>query len=168
MANCGECSIALKIKYIFKKYLFIHLLPNCRFFHPLLPIPVSLPLSHVSPHCPKPAPAHQVISGLNAFSPKVVCQGNLARRKWLKTRQQSQIQPLIPLLGDPHEDQADHQVHMCRGPRSSSCLVLCASVSKTLLGPTLLGSVGLFVKLLLPLGPSIFHSTLMQGALCST
>ena len=39
-------------------------------------------------------------------------------------RQQAQGQPLLQLLGNLHEDQAAHLLHICREPRSSLCWLL--------------------------------------------
>jgi hypothetical protein len=35
---------------------------------------------------------------------------------------QSQRHPLLQLLRDPHEDQAEHVLQVCSGPRSSACM----------------------------------------------
>lgn len=46
-------------------------------------------------------------------------QDNSVEEKGLKDRQQSQRQPLLPLLGLFQENQATQPYHMCRGPKSA-------------------------------------------------
>ena len=50
-------------------------------------------------------------------------RGNPIGGKCSKCRQQSQGQPLLPLLGVPHENQATQLLHMCRRPRSVLCVL---------------------------------------------
>ena len=68
----------------------------------LIPPPFLFRKRQVS-HGYQPALAHQVAVRLGASSPIEARQGS---PKGPKDRQQSQRQPLLPLLGVPHEDQA--------------------------------------------------------------
>jgi hypothetical protein len=73
-----------------------------------------------------------------------------ARERGSKGRQQSQRQPLLQLLGDPHEDQATH-LRICRGPRSSLCMLFDWWFSLGTHKPRLVDSVGLLMVSLTPL-----------------
>lgn len=60
---------------------------------------------------------------LNEFSLIEDWQDSPAKGKQYKGRQQSQRQPLLTFLGDPHAQQPTHLLHMCRGPRYSPCIL---------------------------------------------
>lgn len=62
-------------------------------------------------------PCHQVAVGLGTSSPIQATQGSPVRGKTFKGRQESQRQPLFQWLGDWHEDQGSHLLHISRGPR---------------------------------------------------
>jgi hypothetical protein len=66
-----------------------------------------------------PTLGHQLTAGLSTSSPTEAWPGRPAKGRESSGRQQSQRQPLLQLLGDPHEDQAAYLLQMCSGPRSS-------------------------------------------------
>jgi hypothetical protein len=70
-----------------------------------------------------PILTHQVTAGLGAFSPAEASQSSSARGMESRGRKQIQGQPPHQLLGDPHEDQATHLLHVRREPNSSPCLL---------------------------------------------
>ena len=111
------------------------------------------------PHSYQTVLLSEVPGGLSSFSPTETRQGSSARRKGSKGRQQSQRQPTLQLLGDPHEDQASHLLHRCRGPTFSPCRIFGWWVR---LGephePRLVDSVYHLVLSLTPPTPSIFSS----------
>ena len=75
--------------------------------------------TQTSPH---PTPVYQVTAGLGTSSPTEAQPGSPGRGRGSNGRQQSQRQPLLQLLGDPHEDQAAHLLQMRRGSSSRSCM----------------------------------------------
>jgi hypothetical protein len=103
-----------------------------------------------------PPLAYQVAVGLGQSSPIEAGQGSPVRGKGSKGRQQSQRQLL--LLGVPHEDQASHLLHMCRG-----CSLVGVLVSVSSYRHRLVDSVDFLVMSLTPLVPSILPPPLQQG-----
>ena len=91
--------------------------------YPLSHSPLSFPLETLLREGRQPTLAYQVLSGLNASSLSEARKSSLARGMRSKGSQWSQRQPPLQLLGDPHEDQAAHLLQMCRGPRSSPCML---------------------------------------------
>ena len=79
-------------------------------------------ISNPSAHDYQPTLAYQVTVGVGVSSPIEGRQGSPVRGKGSKGThegsQQNQRQPLLHLLGDTNDDQAAHQLHMYRGPRS--------------------------------------------------
>jgi hypothetical protein len=139
-------------------YLFIHFISQSMPLTPLLPVPLSHSIS------PNPLPfslekaspppkyqltlGHQVSSGLTTYCSTEARQGNPARRKKSKDRQQSSSLShlLLHLLGDPHEDQATYQLTMKRGLGPvHTCSLIGVPVSVSSHGPRVVGSVGLLV-----------------------
>ena len=59
---------------------------------------------------------YQAAVGLDASSPTEAGQGSSVMGKGSKGRHQSQRQPLLLLLGVPHEAQAAHLLQIRRGP----------------------------------------------------
>jgi hypothetical protein len=78
-----------------------------------------------------------------------------------KGPQQSERQLPLQLLGTPHEEQAAHLLHMCKGPRSSPFVL---SVFESLHGHKSVDSVGLLVVALTPLAPSFLPPILLQDS----
>ena len=102
-----------------------------------------------------PTLGHPVTVGLSASSPTEAQPGSPVRGKGSKGRQQSQRQPMHPLLGGRHEDQAAH-IWICRGwGPAPECSLVGGSVSVSLHGPRLVDSVGLPEVSLIPLVPSL-------------
>jgi hypothetical protein len=62
---------------------------------------------------------YPVPAGLSISSPTEVQPGSPVMGRGSNHRQRSQRQPLLQLLGAPHENQAAHLLQICRGPRSS-------------------------------------------------
>ena len=121
-------------------------------------------------HWYKPFLTHQISSGLSSSSPNESRQGSPARGKGPNGRQESlsQRQPLLQLLGDPHEDQATHLLHICRGPRTSLLHALWLVVqSLSPHEPRLPDSVCLLVVSLTVPAPLILPLTLPQDTLRS-
>ena len=74
----------------------------------------------------------------------------------------------LHFLGDPHEDQAAHLLQMCRGSRSSSCMLPGWWPIREPYGPRLVDSVGLLVLSLTPPAHSLLCFTLLQHLLSSS
>jgi hypothetical protein len=137
---------------------------------PLLPVPPSPSffLSSSTPfllrkgswgsHGYQSSLVYQIAVELGTSSPTEARQGNPAKGKGSKGRQQSQRQPLLLLLV-LHEDQAVQLLHMFRGPRSTPCML---SVS---VGPC--DSVGFLSVSLTSLAPSILLPPIPQDSPCS-
>jgi hypothetical protein len=87
---------------------------------------------------------YQVVAGL-VTSPTEAIQSSSVKGKESTGRQQNQRQPLFLLLEVPHEDQAVHLLHMCRGTRlvPAWCLVG-GSVSVSPYVPRIVDFVGVF------------------------
>jgi hypothetical protein len=66
--------------------------------------------------------ACQMAEGLGASSPIEPRHTNPVRGLKSKGRQQSQRQPLLQLLGVPHEDQETCMLHIYKGPGSVPCM----------------------------------------------
>ena len=100
---------------------------------------------------------YQVNAGLGAFSSTDARQGNSVRRMGSTDRQQNQGLLQLKLLGDPHEDQDELLIYMCRRSRSSPSALVKSFVGGQLsgnsLGSGLVDSVGLPIE-------SLFSSTL--------
>ena len=105
-------------------YLFVHFpflsRPPCCFFppNPTLTSPSTITLSPFpqrrgSPLGYHPTLAHPVIVGLSTSSPTRAQPDSPVRGKGSNGRQQSQRQPPLQLLGDPHEDQAEYLLQTC-------------------------------------------------------
>ena len=92
-----------------------------------LPTPSSCPPFFLkkgkASHGYQPTLAYQFAVGLGTSSHIVARQGILVQGKGSKGRQQSQIQPLLLLLGVPHEDWAAHLLYMCWGSTSIPCML---------------------------------------------
>ena len=85
--------------------------------HPLYnPSPPSYPLFFHSL-------ASEITAGLGASSSTEARQHSAVRKIRSTGRQQIHRQPLLHLLGDPHEDQAAHLLHKHREPRYTFLLV---------------------------------------------
>lgn len=65
--------------------------------------------------------AHQVTAGLGAFSPSEARQGGPVKENQIH-RQAADL-GTAPVAWDPREDRAACLLYMCRGPRSSQCLL---------------------------------------------
>ena len=74
--------------------------------------PLPSPQRRGAPPGYHPALGHLVPAGLGTSSPTEAQPGSPGRGRGSNGRQQSQRQPLLQLLGDPHEDQAAHLLHM--------------------------------------------------------
>jgi hypothetical protein len=141
---------------------------------PLLPAP---PLQIPFPTSPSPSSPlgyhttlrYPVTVGLSSSSPTKAQLSSRVTERGSSNREQSQRQPPLQLLGDPHEDQGEHLLCMCRGPRSSPCMFfgwwfnLCEP-----LWARLVDSVGLIVMSLTPPAHSILSSTLPKAFLNSS
>ena len=69
-----------------------------------------------------PTLEHQVEAGISTSYLTAAREVGPGRGRESNGRQQSQRQSLLQLLGDAHEDQHTHMLHMCREPRSSPCM----------------------------------------------
>jgi hypothetical protein len=85
----------------------------------LSPSPPFLLREVEASHSYPPTLAYQVAVGLDTSSPIEARQNSPVRGKGPKGRQQSQRYPLLLLLGNRHEKQAAHILHMCRRPPCS-------------------------------------------------
>lgn len=68
-----------------------------------------------------PPPPQSVTAGLGTSSLTEARQDGPVRKTGSIGRQHIQGQPLFQLLGDRHEDQGAHLLHMCMRHRSSPC-----------------------------------------------
>ena len=90
----------------------------------LLPVTLSQiypPLPHSLGY--HPILGQQVEVELISFSTTEAWPVSPARRRGSNGKQQSQREPLLQLLEDPHEDQAVYLLQMCRRPRSNTCML---------------------------------------------
>jgi hypothetical protein len=100
-----------------------------------------------------PTLRHQVEAGLGTSSPTEAGPGiQLGEGDPVVGNRVRDRQPLLQLLGDPHEDQATHLLQMWRGP-VPACSLVGGSVSVGLHGARLVDSVGLHVVSLPPSAP---------------
>lgn len=83
----------------------------------LPPLPPPLLLGH------HPILGHLGPAELGTYSPigypQVVQVGGMGSN----SREQKQRQPLLHLIGSPHEGEAAHLLQMCKGSRSSFCML---------------------------------------------
>jgi hypothetical protein len=106
-------------------------------------------------HLP-PLPVYQLTVELHTSSRAEARHGSSVKGMGCMGRQQIRAQPPLQLLGDPHEDQDAHLLHICGGPRSSPCSFFDLwLVSLGSQGSSLVYSVGFPVESLSSLGPSM-------------
>ena len=134
----------------------------------LLPSHPTIPTRF--PQSPLPVPPYPGTSGLSASSPTEAKQGSLARVKGSKgsNRVQGRDRPPLPLLGI-HMKTKLHICYICVGGLGPdhACYLVVDSVSVSLHGPRLVGSVGLLVVCLTHPVPLTLSETLPQNSLSS-
>ena len=95
----------------------------------LIPAPPSSPSSptltnlSLSSEKGKSTLGYLVPAGLGTFSSTEAQPDSPGRRKGSNSRQQSQRQPPLKLLGNSQEDQTAHLLQKCRGPRSNPSML---------------------------------------------
>jgi hypothetical protein len=127
-------------------YFFIHFISQSQPLQILSSIIPSLsPQRRESPPEYHLILRHRVPAGLSSSSPTEAQPGSPAREMESSGRPESQRQPPLQLLGNLHEDQATYLLQVCKGPRSSLCMLFgwCFSLCEHPHGPRLVDSVGL-------------------------
>jgi hypothetical protein len=127
----GPFFLPLIYSFIYSHYILNTASPHYP-ITPVTPLQISLsnsPLS-ISEKSIASALGHLITAVLSTFSTTEAQLGSPVRGS--SGRQQSQRQPILIFLGDPHEEQVAYLLHMCRRPRSSRCMLFdrCFSLSE--------------------------------------